>query len=190
MTILRLLACGSVLFAVGCSSGSGGNAGGGSDGGGSDGTTDGIQSGSEGGPDAAGDSGGGTGDAPSDTGSGGDSMGTPDSPYDAGPPGDATSCGVNGNAVCNGYCVDTYDDIHNCGGCGIDCPGPNPYCDNGHCTTPPCDGGACGNSTFCCGGECCTAGQLCCDVPSNIPSFPKCTAPVNGTCPAGCLGCP
>jgi hypothetical protein len=186
MTILRLLACGSVLlFAVGCSSSSGGNAGGGPDGGGSDGTTDGMQSGSETGSDAAGDSGNGTGDASS----GSDSMGGNDSPYDAGPPGDATSCGI-GFSLCNGYCVNVNNDIHNCGGCGTVCQGTNPYCDNGHCTTAPCDGGACGTGTFCCGSECCTAGQLCCDVPSNIPTFPKCTDPVNGTCPVGCPVCP
>ena len=187
MTFLRLLACGSVLlFAAGCSSSSAGNTGG-SDGGGSDGTTDG--SGSSSGGSSGSSSGSGTGDAPSDVGSGGDSMGATDSPYDAGPPGDATSCGP-GFSLCNGYCLDEGNDIHNCGGCGNVCQGTNPYCDNGHCTTAPCDGGACGTSTFCCGSECCTAGQLCCDVPSNIPTFPKCTDPVNGTCPVGCPVCP
>jgi len=186
MTILRLLACGSVLLlAAGCSSSSGGNAGGGTDGGGSDGTTDGMQSG----PDASGDSGNGMGDAPSDTGSGGDSASATDSSYDAGPPGDATSCQI-GLTLCNGYCVNKGNDIHNCGGCGIECPDPNPYCDHGNCTTAPCDGGACGNGVLCCGSECCSAGQLCCDVPSNLPTFPKCFDPVNGTCPAGCPVCP
>jgi hypothetical protein len=187
MTFLRLLACGSVLlFAAGCSSNS--SNGGGADSGGSDGTTDGMQS-SEAGPDA-GDAGNGMGDASSDTGSGGDSTSATDSPYEAGPPGDATSCGQPGFSLCNGYCVNEGNDIHNCGGCGIVCQDTNPYCDNGHCTTAPCDGGACGNGMFCCGSECCTAGQLCCDVPSNVPSFPKCTDPVNGTCPAGCPICP
>jgi hypothetical protein len=186
MTILRLLACGSVLlFAAGCSSSSGGNAGGGPDGGGSDGTTDGMQSG----PDAAGDSGNGTGDAPLDTGSASDSTSATDSPYDAGPPGDATSCQI-GLTLCNGYCVDKGNDIHNWGGCSIVCQDTNPYCDNGNCTTAPCDGGAYGNRMLRCGSDCCTAGQLCCDVPSNHPTFPKCFDPVNGTCPAGCPVCP
>jgi hypothetical protein len=190
MTILRLLACGSVLlFAAGCSSSTGGNAGGGPDSGGSDGTTDGTQSGSEGGVDGAGDSGNGTGDAPSDTGSAGDSTSTPDSPYDAGPPGDATSCPIT-LSLCNGYCFNENNDIHNCGGCGTVCQGTDPYCDNGHCTTAPCDGGACSTAMFCCGSDCCTAGQLCCVVPSGAVPFPKCTDPVNGTCPVGCLGCP
>lgn len=182
MTILRMLACGSVLlFAVGCSSSSGGNAGG-SDGGGSDGTTDGMQSGN--------DSSSGGGDAPSDTGAGGDSKGNTDGgPYDAGPPGDATSCGF-GLSLCNGYCVNGNNDIHNCGGCNVVCQDANPFCDMGHCTSAPCDGGTCGNGTFCCGGACCNAGQLCCDVPSNLPAIPRCTDPVNGTCPIGCLMCP
>ena len=133
--------------------------------------------------------GNGTGDAPSDTGSSGDSTNATDSPYDAGPPGDATSCGL-GYKLCNGYCVNDNNDIHNCGGCGTVCQDTNPYCDNGHCTTAPCDGGACSNGILCCGSDCCTAGQLCCDVPSNIPTFPKCTDPVNGTCPVGCPMCP
>ena len=70
------------------------------------------------------------------------------------------------------------------------CQDTNPYCDNGHCTTAPCEGGACGTGMLCCGSDCCSAGQLFCDVPSNIPTVPKCTDPVNGTCPVGCPMCP
>jgi hypothetical protein len=147
-----------------------------------------MQSAPEGGPDGSAAETG-TSDAPSDTGSTTDSSSAEDAPYDAGPPGDATACSM-GFSLCNGYCVNENNDIHNCGGCGTVCHDTNPYCDNGHCTTAPCDGGACGNGTLCCGTDCCTAGQLCCDVPSNIPTSPKCTDPVNGTCPVGCPVCP
>jgi hypothetical protein len=74
------------------------------------------------------------------------------------------------------------------------CEGANPYCDHGTCAAaPPCTPdagqGACAGG-FCCGGACCAADELCCTVPSNTPSTPKCVAPVGGTCPKGCNLCP
>jgi hypothetical protein len=123
-----------------------------------------------------------------DTG-GADTGGDDGSSSDAASPGDATSCGP-GFTLCNGYCVNAGNDILNCGMCGKTCTDTNPYCNNGLCTTAPCTGGNCGSTEFCCGTECCTVGQLCCDVPSNIATFPKCTTPVNGTCPVGCPLCP
>ena len=92
---------------------------------------------------------------------------------------------------CNGACVAPLNDIANCGACGKVCGGAHPYCDNGKCvTSPPCDGGACGAATFCCGSSCCMPGELCCEIPSNTPTFPTCVPPENGTCPKGCNLCP
>jgi hypothetical protein len=43
----------------------------------------------------------------------------------------------------------------------------------------------------CCGTYCCPAGQICCNVVSNVfMTNPQCAVPVNGTCPKGCYGCP
>jgi hypothetical protein len=43
--------------------------------------------------------------------------------------------------TCNGRCVDTMTDRHNCGRCGIDCP----------------------SGSVCCGGICCLSGEACCN---------------------------
>jgi hypothetical protein len=97
-----------------------------------------------------------------------------------------------GEMCCNGQCLATYNDINNCGGCGIKCTGAHPYCDNGTCGVPACtlQPPQCGTG-FCCGGACCAAGQLCCTIYSNIAMVnPQCANPVNGTCPIGCPGCP
>jgi len=190
MGMLLRLALGSlVTLTAACSSNSTDRGGGGGTdgGGGSDGTVDSSQSAPDGAGDVVGSSD--TGSGGNDTGSTVDAMGGGDGPVDAGLPGDATSCGL-GYTLCNGYCVNAGNDILNCHTCGTVCPGPNPYCDNGTCTQAPCDGGACQGGMFCCGSSCCTAGQLCCDVPSNLPTYPQCTDPVNGTCPKGCPVCP
>jgi hypothetical protein len=98
---------------------------------------------------------------------------------------------------CNGQCVATYNDINNCGGCGIKCTGTNPYCDNGTCGAPACmikpplECNALG--AFCCGTFCCSSQQICCIVDSNIPmTNPQCVDKTvnNGICPIGCPGCP
>jgi hypothetical protein len=97
---------------------------------------------------------------------------------------------------CDGTCAATYNDINNCGSCGNKCTGANPYCDNGTCgSLPACmlkPGQECNAiGAFCCGDHCCAAGQLCCNVDSNLPQDnPQCEEPVNGTCPIGCPGCP
>jgi hypothetical protein len=48
-----------------------------------------------------------------------------------------------------------------------------------------------GANQLCCGTFCCTGGQICCTIASNVPVMsPQCLDPVNGTCPLGCPGCP
>jgi len=134
-------------------------------------------------PDATGDasdasSDGASGDAASDGAS-----------SDAGDAGCSPACRL-GFTCCNGQCVNDKNDILNCGMCGRVCTGSHPYCNNGTCGTPPCNGVLCPVSEFCCGTQCCTQGDLCCDVPGPILTGPHCTAPVNGTCPVGCPLCP
>jgi hypothetical protein len=98
---------------------------------------------------------------------------------------------IVGLKCCKGVCVNEMNDIHNCGGCNIACAGANPYCNNGVCGTPPCNGAACPASEFCCGTQCCMQGMLCCSVPGPVVMpGPTCNAPVNGTCPVGCPLCP
>jgi hypothetical protein len=80
-----------------------------------------------------------------------------------------TCCGDN-------HCVNLRNDINNCGGCGITCTGPQPYCDGSQCAPAPCS-------------PACGAGELCCDVRQNVTRPPACYAPVNGTCPVGCPLC-
>jgi hypothetical protein len=101
----------------------------------------------------------------------------------------STACGLN--TCCGDKCVNTDNDIKNCGSCGKVCPGTHPFCDMGSCkATPPCDGGiACIGTKFCCGSQCCDMDQLCCDVPASVSMGLKCVTPVGGTCPMGCKGC-
>jgi hypothetical protein len=91
--------------------------------------------------------------------------------------------------ACDGACVNTDNDILNCGSCGNTCAGAHPYCAGGSCVTAPCSGAACGGSMWCCGTSCCAPGELCCDVPGPIDRGPQCTTPVGGTCPMGCPLC-
>jgi len=92
---------------------------------------------------------------------------------------------------CDGFCVNTRNDIANCGACNRPCAGPDPYCGNGTCGTPPCGPAVdCQAGTLCCSNACCAAGQLCCAVEVG-PGFIGCFDPVNGSCPQGCIGgCP
>lgn len=83
-----------------------------------------------------------------------------------------------GFVCCDGNCVNTRNDINNCGHCGNVCPGPNPFCAGTACGTAPCN-------------PPCTGGTLCCDVQGPGPSRPPmCTGPTDlGTCPVGCPLC-
>jgi hypothetical protein len=100
-------------------------------------------------------------------------------------------CSVRGLVCCGGKCVNTGNDILNCGGCGSPCTGANPYCDNGRCGTARCTPGTtCTPQSSCCGTQCCSAGTICCVVPGGPTANPMCVTPDNGSCPAGCPSCP
>jgi hypothetical protein len=101
----------------------------------------------------------------------------------------ATNCGFT---CCGDQCVNTDNDIKNCGACGNTCgESANPFCNAGTCqAAPPCDPTtACDANTFCCGTTCCALGQLCCDVPGPVETGLTCVTPINGTCPPGCKDC-
>lgn len=101
-----------------------------------------------------------------------------------------TDCGACDWSCCGTTCTNLTNDIHNCGACGKECPGPSPFCDNGTCGEPPCNGQMCGPAGLCCGAACCQPGELCCNIPGPVESGPKCTAPTEaGTCPLGCQSC-
>ncbi len=80
---------------------------------------------------------------------------------------------LRGLDCCDGQCVNLMNDIHNCGGCGVVCSGPQPYC-AASCVVAPCE-------------PPCSDGQLCCDVRGPGPERgPACTTPTaSGTCPPG-----
>jgi hypothetical protein len=112
----------------------------------------------------------------------------------AGKGGSGGSCAMNCDtsffSCCNGRCVNTRNDIKNCGTCGTVCGGNFPYCDDGVCGVPVCIGPDCGPIGACCNNECCGSGELCCKVPGGPDGPPRCTVPVDGTCPIGCPSCP
>src|SRR5262245_9136114 len=54
--------------------------------------------------------------------------------------GNCGDCGI-GLYCCGDGCKNFNNDIKHCGGCGKACPGEHPFCDNGTCTTAPCDSG-------------------------------------------------
>jgi hypothetical protein len=109
----------------------------------------------------------------------------------AGAGGNAAGCTENcanqGFTCCGGRCVNTANDIENCGECGEVCDGAFPYCGSGTCGTPP-STATCTGSTHACAAECCAAGQLCCNV-NQGPGITGCFDPVDGTCPRGCPYC-
>ena len=96
-----------------------------------------------------------------------------------------------GLACCGGQCVNTGNDPHNCGGCGVPCTGTTPYCGGGSCKQAPCeqDAAACGAET-CCGAGCCGAGELCCQLQQGV-WITQCYTLQGGetTCPVGCPQC-
>ena len=93
-------------------------------------------------------------------------------------------------SCCDGRCVNPSNDIHNCGGCGIQCAGETPFCDQGVCGAPPCllVGAACPVGETCCVDQCCGGGELCCNVHANILRT-GCYPAEQGTCPVGCPEC-
>ena len=100
------------------------------------------------------------------------------------------TCGANcGFECCGPECINTGNDINNCGACGTVCPGPSPFCNNGKCDKAPCQGVTCAGTATCCEAECCKPGELCCTVNAGA-SRTACTAPTDkGTCPLGCAQC-
>jgi hypothetical protein len=102
----------------------------------------------------------------------------------------STDCGPCDWECCGAQCVNKGNDIKNCGACGEECAGPNPYCDKGVCGVPPCEGAQCGPAGLCCGAACCATGELCCTVPGPVGDMTSCLPPdENGTCPTGCATC-
>ena len=128
-------------------------------------------------------------------GTGGGSAGRGGTGGGSGGSGGRKSCQGDGDCqgfkCCDGFCVNSGNDILNCGTCGNTCGGAHPYCANGTCQTSwPCTlvGAACNVGSTCCGGQCCTGTQICCTVTLG-PSVTGCYEPVNGTCPTGCANC-
>jgi hypothetical protein len=96
------------------------------------------------------------------------------------------TCGCAFNC-CGTTCVNFKNDFQNCGSCGHECPGPNPFCDNGVCGVPACIN-SCAPGTLCCGFDCCVSGQICCRV-GGTASPPTCgNWGDRGTCGLGCKG--
>lgn len=179
------------------SAGTSGNAGtGGGERGGTGGTAGGAAGGGGSGGAAGGDAGrgGAAGGAAGRGGTGGTGGGGAGRGGTGGGGGSRVACQNDAECqlfkCCGGVCVNTNNDIANCGGCNRPCTGTNPFCDRGTCATPPCTGTTCGAGQFCCANQCCAAGQLCCHIEVG-PSTIQCANPVNGSCPQGCIsGCP
>lgn len=99
-------------------------------------------------------------------------------------------CGFCDFTCCGSACTNLENDINNCGACGNKCDASTPFCDNGVCKTPPCNGPLCGPGGTCCGSNCCMLGQLCCNVPGPVGVMLGCHTPTaEGTCPTGCTSC-
>ena len=126
-----------------------------------------------------------------DTGAGASQQGGGGAPATGGMGGSVCAEDCQGFPCCGTSCVNKQNDINNCGDCGVVCEGANPYCDLGNCGQAPCDPLTdCMEATTCCGAECCSAGQLCCEVPGPVGSTITCADPTaEGTCPMGCVLC-
>jgi len=120
------------------------------------------------------------------------STGSPSSSSSGGGACSASTC-MSPFVCCGDTCVNPSNDFKNCGACDLACPGPQPFCDNGKCGTPPCASPAtCGATGECCGTMCCKTGEICCWVEGGPAlQYPTCTAPdtTTGTCPKGCPLC-
>src|SRR6478735_11223016 len=104
--------------------------------------------------------------------------------------GAGSTCGTNcGFKCCGPECVNTGNDINNCGTCGTVCPGPAPFCNNGKCEQAPCQGVTCTGTATCCESECCQSGELCCNVNAGASRTACTKATDKGTCPLGCAQC-
>src|SRR5262245_55893191 len=51
------------------------------------------------------------------------------------------ACDPAQDSCCTNTCVDDTNDPFHCGDCDTVCPGPHPFCDIGHCESPPCFSG-------------------------------------------------
>jgi hypothetical protein len=173
--LVLVVACGGTFQSSNGSSGASGVAGQGAAGRG------GAETGGE-----AGSSGGSTGHG----GATGGSAGVVGSAAGAGAGTAGASCGANcGFKCCGAECINTGNDINNCGTCGTVCPGPNPYCNNGKCDQPPCQGSTCAAGANCCEADCCKSGELCCEVNAGASRIGCTPATAKGTCPLGCAQC-
>src|SRR4051794_27973951 len=65
-----------------------------------------------------------------------------------------TDCANSGTTCCGGVCVNTRNDIKNCGACGVVCPANMNFCDGTGCVAPPCNLPT-GCDSVCCGNACC-----------------------------------
>jgi len=107
---------------------------------------------------AGGDGGGGTGGG--GTGGSGGGTGKPC----------AVLCTM-GFICCDGQCVNTRNDIRNCGACGNACTAPDDFCDGQKCAPPPCS----------------TRGRWPARRPCRGPTWTRrtrCPTPVRATCSA------
>lgn len=129
--------------------------------------------------------GGSAGDAGTNAGgSGGTNAGGMSNGGTGGLPTGCSQCGAE-RGCCDDHCVNLANDLFNCGRCGHACD-DGQYCTGGECVAKPCEA-TCGDAGACCGTECCTTGQLCCDPQGPIDTGPHCTEPSEtGTCQMGC----
>jgi hypothetical protein len=128
---------------------------------------------------------GGTGNGGSNTGGAGNggAGGAPDRPCDGECGTDDPVLGAQPRLCCDEQCVNPNNDPNNCGECGKEC-GANQICQDGGCVTRPCQ-------TICvlgqcCGTDCCTGGEICCDSMGPVGGVRCMTPNATGTCPVGC----